>query len=136
MGQAIIGFLLGGGFLTFIQFLISRSDAKNDQFEAIVKSIADLHSEISDLRNELKNLDEKGDMRGAIDARVRILRFSDELIEGRKHSKDSFDQCMSDIDTYESYTNTHPDFKNNQTINTVKHINAVYQERLSAHDFL
>lgn len=136
MIQTLIGVIFGGSFLAFVQFLIQRADSKTDKYEAIVKAIAEIKKEISDLANDIGKMDEKLDMRATVEARIRILKFSDELTEGRLHSKDSFDQCMSDIDTYESYTNTHPDFKNNQTINTVKHINAVYQERLSAHDFL
>lgn len=124
-----ISFILGGSFLGFLQFLISRKDAKNDRFDTIVK-------EIAELRSEVRALDAKGDMRDAVESRVRILRFNDELLEGRKHTKDSYDQVMSDITVYDAYCDANPKFKNNQTAMTVANINKSYAERLEKHDFL
>ena len=124
-----ISFILGGSFLGFLQFLISRKDAKNDRFDTIVK-------EIAELRSEVRALDAKGDMRDAVESRVRILRFNDELLEGRKHTKDSYDQVMSDITVYDAYCTANPKFKNNQTAMTVANINKNYAERLEKHDFL
>lgn len=126
---SVFSFILGGSFLGFLQFLISRKDSKNDRFDAIVK-------ELSELKAEIRSIDEKGDMRDAVESRVRILHFNDELLEGRKHSKDSFDQAMSDITIYETYCGTHPKFKNNQTVMTIANINRNYSERLEKHDFL
>ena len=125
----IIGILVGGGLLTLIQFLISRHDKKHDKFQAIEKAIDKLSDRIDEL-------DGKGDMRNAVENRVRILRFEDELLEGRRHSKDSWDQCLSDVTDYEKYCAEHPDFKNNQTAATIQHIEKEYQERLEKHDFL
>lgn len=125
----ILDILIGGGLLGLIQFLISRHDNKHDRFKAIQESIDKL-SERIDI------IDAKGDERNAVEFRVRILRFEDELLEGRKHSKDSWDQVMGDITGYEQYCATHPDFKNNQTQATIAHIERSYQERLDKHDFI
>ena len=129
IAMTVFSFILGGSFLGFLQFLISRKDSKNDRFDAIVK-------ELSEVKKEIRAIDEKGDLRDAIESRVRILRFNDELLEGRRHSKDSFDQCMSDITIYETYCQSHPKFRNNQTAMTIEHINRNYAERLEKHDFL
>lgn len=129
MVTTLISFILGGSFLGFVQFLISRRDSKNDRFDAIVK-------ELAELRAEIRSIDEKGDQRDAVEARVRILKFNDDLLEGRKHSKDSYDQAMSDITRYEQYCNDHPNFKNHQTVLTIANINNSYAERLEKHDFL
>lgn len=126
--STVIGFLLGGSFLGFIEFLLRRYDNKHDRFENIVK-------EIANIRQDLKRVEEKGDKREAIASRVRILRFSDELQDGRRHSKDSFDQVLSDITEYEHYCAEHPLFKNNQTEATVSHIKRCYAERLERRDF-
>ena len=127
--QMLIEILIGGGLFAFVQFLINRYDSKHSK-------LADIEKEISALRGEIKKLDEKSDMREAISARVRILRFNDELLEGRLHSKDSFDQVESDITTYEAFCNSHKDFKNNQTALTIENINHSYSERLQKRDFL
>lgn len=125
----LMGFLAGGGFLSFVQFLISRHDTKHSDLDGI-------RNEIKQLRSDLDAIDKKSDLREAVNARVRILRFNDELLEGRKHSKDSYDQTMSDITSYESFCEAHPDFKNNQTALTIENINRSYSKRLERHDFL
>lgn len=125
----VLDILIGGGLLGLIQFLISRHDSKHDRFKAIQESIDKLSERID-------KIDAKGDERNAVEFRVRILRFEDELLEGRKHSKDSWDQVMGDITGYEQYCAEHKDFKNNQTEMTIKHIEKSYQERLDKHDFI
>ena len=121
--------LLGGGFLAFLEYLITRHDKKTDKFKEIEKTL-------NDIIMAIKKLDDKGDEREAVNKRVRILRFEDELQEGRNHSKDSFDQVLSDISGYNAYCDKHPEFKNEQTVATVEHIKQVYRERLEKHDVL
>jgi septal ring factor EnvC (AmiA/AmiB activator) len=135
----LIGVLLGGGVLAFIQFLIQRNDSKHDKMEEVNKSIRALSEKAKErfdvLDRKIDTVNAKGDERFAVSSRVRILRFEDELQEKRKHSKDSWDQVMSDIDYYENYCQAHPKFKNNQTVATVEHIKNGYMERLEKHDW-
>ena len=135
----LIGVLLGGGVLAFIQFLITRHDSKHDKMEEVTKSIRALSEKAKErfdvLDRKIDMVDAKGDERYAVSSRVRILRFEDELQEKRKHSKDSWDQAMSDIDYYENYCQVHPKFKNNQTVATVEHIKNGYMERLEKRDW-
>ena len=135
----LIGVLLGGGVLAFIQFLITRHDSKHDKVAEVNKSIQALSEDVKErfdvLDRKIDTVDAKGDERFAVSSRVRILRFEDELQEKRKHSKDSWDQAMSDIDYYENYCQAHPKFKNNQTVATVEHIKHGYGERLEKHDW-
>ena len=127
--QTLIGGLIGGGLIGFIEFLIRRRDERFDKSSEMLKRLDQIDSRI-------KDLSDKGDEREAIICRVRILHFMDELREGRRHSKDSFDQSMSDITTYNNYCDTHKNFKNSQTEMTVEHIKHNYAERLEKNDFL
>lgn len=127
--QTFLGIILGGSFLAFLEFLIQRHDKKHDRFKTIEESI-------KALAEKVVQIDEKADRREAVSCRVRILRFEDELQEERHHSKDSFDQVLSDITTYDRYCEKHPDFRNHQTTATVEHIRKVYNERLEKRDFL
>jgi gas vesicle protein len=135
----LIGVLLGGGVLAFVQVLIRRNDSKHDKMEEVNKSIRALSEKAKErfdvLDRKIDTVNAKGDERFAVSSRVRILRFEDELQEKRKHSKDSWDQAMSDIDYYENYCQVHPKFKNNQTVATVEHIKNGYMERLEKHDW-
>ena len=135
----ILGVVLGGGILAFIQFLITRHDSKHDKVEEVNKSIQALSEKVKErfdvLDRKIDTVNAKGDERFAVSSRVRILRFEDELQDKRKHSKDSWDQAMSDIDYYENYCQAYPKFKNNQTVATVEHIKNGYMERLEKHDW-
>ena len=131
--------LVGGGLFAFIQFLINRHDSRNDKNKEILKAISDLDAKVEErfkaLDEKIDLVDAKGDERNAVSSRVRILRFADEMQEDRKHSKDSWDQCLSDVTEYERYCEDHPKFKNNQTAATVSYIKRIYEERLEKHDF-
>lgn len=134
--QTILIALIGGGAVGFIEFLIRRHDEKKNSNSEVLKAISALGDKIAQLDKKIDNVEAKGDERNAVSSRVRILRFMDEIMEGRKHSKDSFDQVLHDIDEYEDYCGEHPDFKNNQTVSTVSYIKRNYDERLEKHDFL
>lgn len=90
---------------------------------------------VDSLSLEVKEVARSVDETRAIAARVRILRFGDELQEGRMHSKDTFDQTLLDIDNYERYCKEHTEFKNHVTEATSAFIQEQYQERLRKHDF-
>ena len=144
--KILIGGLLGGGFIGFIEFLIRRKDERNDKTREVLEAINKLdekfdnkiegvNDRIDTLEEKIDLVDSKGDQRNAISNRVRILRFADEMLEDKKHSKDSWDQVMSDTTEYEQYCSTHPGFKNNQTAATVDYIQKEYAIRLEKHDF-
>lgn len=125
----ILGGAVGASIIGFIEFLIRRKDEKEDKNSEVLKRLDALDKKIDKIESNAAE-------REAVASRVRILHFMDELREGRKHSKDSFDQCLCDITTYEHYCAKNPDFKNSQTTATVAHINRIYAERLEKNDFL
>ena len=134
----------------FIQFLIQRKDGKNDCAKKILEMIQSLDKKFDEKIAELDNksnqhneklnikidkLDNEMSEHRIIACRVRILKFMDEILEGWEHSKDSYNQIMQDITNYERYCAEHPLFKNHQTVATIAHIKADYQERLEKNDF-
>ena len=92
----------------------------------------DLMDKVSTLETKVGSL-EKSDV---IDCRVRILTFADEIRRGVRHSKETFDQVLSDIDTYERYCTEHPDFMNNKTVAAKAKILEVYSDCMGKNDFL
>lgn len=118
--DAVLGFLLGGGFLTFIQFLINRHDNKKDKDSAVLSAIKNLSDRVERIETSL-------DKRDAVLARTHILRFDDELCNGVKHSKEYFQQQLQDIDTYEHFCRQNPDFENSYAVEAIKHIREVYR---------
>lgn len=124
----IINILIGGGILAFLQFLISRYDRKHDKQKAVMEKLGLLEKKIN-------VIDEKIDEREATLARTHILRFSDELYNGIHHSKEYFDQTLEDIDTYDAFCDTHPEYRNSRTTHAVMEINETYKRLYNEHKF-
>ena len=106
---------------------------KVDELEKSIKGVADAQTEEREAREEDK----------AVMARIRILRFNDELlICGRngthypRHSKESFDQTLDDITAYEDYCEDHKHFKNDKAIMAIKNIRRCYEKCCIDNDFL
>lgn len=76
------------------------------------------------------------DERDADSHRQRILQFNNELLRDIPHTKEDFTEVLAEIDTYERYCATHPNYKNNRAVHAIAHISKVYDERLEKHDFL
>lgn len=113
----VLGAVLGSGL---IQFLINRHDGKTDKLDRIEQKL-DKHIK-------------EDDMRDAVNCRVRIISFADDLRIGEK-SKNSYEQVISDIDNYDSYCRTH-DFRNGITTTSEELIKERYRQHLSNNDFV
>ena len=110
-----IGKLITKDFAESQKTLMDRVEVLSDKIEAVAESVAETR---------------------AIAARVRILRFADEIIGKQAHSRESFVQIFADIDTYDRYCRSHLDFKNHNTVSAQKLINDAYDERSRKNDFL
>ena len=79
---AILIALFGStGFWTWLSSRLNKTN--NTQTAETLKAVKDLKTEF--------------EMERAITARRCILNFNGELLEGRRHTKESFDQILSDI---------------------------------------
>lgn len=94
-----------------------------------------LDKRLTMLSDKLDEVKASGEEMRAEDARARILRFGDEIGRGIKHSKDTYDQALMDINAYDAYCDEHPHFRNHVTRTTSDFIMAQYRERLEKHDF-
>ena len=88
------------------------------------------------LSKELTEHIAQSEERGALEARRRILRFNDELLNHVMHSKEYFDEILSDIDIYERYCREHPNFPNNKTVMSIEHIKECYKKCEKEDSFL
>ncbi len=112
----------GGSLVIFLQFLINRHDAKKGELKELKEEVKSIRSDMEEDR--------------ATTARVRILRFSDEMRRGEKHTKETFDQTLQDIDRYKNYCDTHPKYENERAKAAIQHVKTVYQRCLDTNDFL
>ena len=76
------------------------------------------------------------DARNADLHRSKILQFNNELLRDIPHTREDFIEILAEIDFYEKYCDTHPEYENNRATHAVANIKRVYDERLIKHDFL
>ena len=125
---ACIAFLGSTGVWTLVDHRQQRRADREMQDNGVMKELKTIRQEIAELKETVDENEAKA-------SRIRILKFADETFMDANHSKDSFDQCMSDITFYEKYCSDHPKFKNHQTEETVAYIKEVYHERMQKKDF-
>lgn len=68
--------------------------------------------------------------------RVRILQFWDECCEGRQFSENHYEDILEDIDCYEAFCASHPDFHNNKGKMAMQGIKDLYQKKKLTNAFL
>ena len=91
---------------------------------------------IKELQDTLdKHIKEDEDER-ARNQRYRILRFFDEICEGRKHSENHFEDILDDISDYEEYCAKHVDFRNSRAKIAMEEIQSTYKKIKSNGGFL
>lgn len=118
----VVAVLASSGLWGLIQFLVNRKDKTAEKIDKIMEVVLEVS--------------ERVDNNSATNARTRILRFDDELINGVHHSKEYFQQTLEEIDTYEQYCTKHPNYKNNACILAIEHIRRVYIRLLDEGGFI
>lgn len=143
---AIVG--EGTGILVIILTLIQITPIKINPWSCIAKHIGqainksviekveNLESKIDDLESKIDDEREGMEEYKARQSRIRILRFGDEMRNQKMHTKEHFDDILTDIDVYEQYCAGHPNFRNGISVQTIKYIRNTYDKRLVKNDFL
>lgn len=96
----------------------------------------ELMEQVQHIAKRMDDMEVREAEKEAIAARNRILRFGDEIRNGERHSAEYFRQMMDDITAYQHYCDTHPQFKNERTVQTIKIIDDVYERCVRTNDFL
>lgn len=107
----------------------------------IAKSIGnamnrDMSEQIKRMDAELKAHIQKTEEYRIKGARQRILRFSDDIMLGKNHSLEHYNDILDDIDIYEDYCDINPGYINNKAEMAIELIRTTYQEHMVNHDFL
>ena len=131
----------GGGALLILLTLIQIAPVKINPWSWLAKNIGkaingEVVEKVDNLSTDIRNLRDECEEREATACRTRILRFGDEILHDVRHSKEHFDQILIDITAYENYCASHPDFRNNVAVATIKRINQVYAWCIRDNDFL
>ena len=137
-----------GGAIIILLTLIQITPIKVNPWTAVGRAIgralnADLFKELDEVKRSQKAIKEAldahvriDDERNADGHRARILRFNNELIQRIPHTREEFIEVLTEIDYYERFCTTHPDYKNNRAVHAIDNIGRVYNERMKEHDFI
>lgn len=148
--NATVGQIIGGGLglIAVLSLFIEFIPIKLNPVSAFLNWIGrrtnrELFGKIEELEDKVDEISKRQEAaealeceREAINCRIRILQFSDEMRRHIKHSQESFNQVISDIDSYEQYCDEHPKFMNNKTVTAKERIMAAYEGCLVQNDFL
>ena len=93
----------------------------------IISNRKKTQNDIAMLQKTLDNHIREDENERARNQRYRILRFYDELCEGRRHSESHFEDILDDIASYESFCASHPTFRNNRGTIAMEEIQDAYK---------
>lgn len=128
----VVGVVCTGAF-SIVQLFLNRrwqkQDREDENHKCIMDDIEHLKTKIAELRETLESYVYESERREAVNCRTRILRFADELVNepGKKRTKGHFEQLLGDCTYYESYCNSHPNFKNQIAEQSIEIISEVYK---------
>ena len=142
--QGLIYLILGSG-------IIQIAPIKINPFTWLAKKIgnaltadlkSDLKNDFNELNDKVNNIETKlethineNKRERAADYRARIIRFNDEIMEEKTHTKEYYNNILEDIDKYEAYCNSHPDYPNNKAVMAIHNIKAKYEEHMENNSF-
>ena len=117
----------------------NRKKTQNSIDEMQNKLIEDINQTRTAVKNVQTKMDEhltEEEEHRAKQSRYRILRFYDELCEGRRHSESHFEDILDDVDFYENYAVSHPGFKNSRGKEAMEYIRETYHKVKTKGGFL
>ncbi len=142
MLEAIWDFILANPGITIVGAvtLIQIAPIKVDPWNILAnwfktKLVGSIENKLDKIQAKVGELEERVKEDKALQARTHILRFADELYEKKYHSKEYFEDVLDEVDMYEKYCNTHPDFKNNKTVMSADLIKSTYRILIEEHKF-
>ena len=93
---------------------------------------------VNETKRELDQHIRVDDERNADLHRARILQFDRELLHDNeiRHTEEDFNEILYNIDCYEHYCVSHPDYQNNRAIHAIRNIKRVYDSCMENHGFL
>ena len=139
-------FLSGSGALVVILMLIQITPIKVDPFGAlarwigrarngdVLKQLDKMESAQAETRERLDEHIRIDNERNADTHRVQILRFNRELLQEAPHTQEDFIEALSEIDFYEHYCKSHPEYENNRAVLAIENIKRAYMEWLEKHE--
>ena len=133
--QIVLSFL-SSVIVAFIAIIPSIKTNRKKTDEAVKESKEAAKRDMEKMQATLDAHIREDEDERARNQRYRILRFYDEMCEHRDHSESHFEDILDDIDDYEKYCDTHPQFRNNRGQVAMTYIKEMYAKIKSSGGFL
>lgn len=122
---ALIG-ALGSGLVAAITIIPTIISNRRKTQDSIKNGNEETKRQFDSLKSDFDNHVKEYEEAKAKSQRYRILRFYDEVCEGKKHSESHFEDILDDIDEYEKFCDLHSDFKNSRGHLAMLYIRDIY----------
>ena len=124
----------GGGIAFVVLTLVQIAPVKLNPWTWLARAIGraingDVLRKLDETRKILDDHIKTDDARNADFHRSKILRFNNELLRDIPHTQEDFIEILHEIDLYEKYCDTHPEYENNRATHAVANIKRVYDRR-------
>ena len=70
----------------------------------VMKQVSDMNLKVNNIQGEVQTIQKEAELERVRQARQCILRFNDEILFDKRHSKEHFDEILDDITTYEEFS--------------------------------
>lgn len=101
----------------------------------ILTALDELKKDVKNLRQDFDLHTEENRRESAKGSRQRLLRFNAEIMNGKEHTKEHYDETIHEIDEYEAYCMLHPEYPNNKAAFAIHNIKENYESRMKAGNF-
>lgn len=103
--------------------------------KTVEKQIEKLSTRIDQLEKRVNENEKAAEVSRIERMRKRILEFSSDLLAGHIPTKEHEESVLEDIDKYEDYCLTHPEFPNSKAVLSIRQVKADYAARLVTKEF-
>lgn len=108
----------------------------SETLKSLKNNVQTINDDIEKLRNMLEGHIREDEWNTMKQARVRIIRYGDELLQDKhRFSKAHFDEIIDNINVYKTFTKQHPDFVNNKGEASMDFIMQTYDELMRTDGF-
>ena len=133
IGQILVVIGLLASAITSISVIGNTLKKSFAKFTA--EQTKDIRAEFAEIKQKQDEIETKIDTQEALRWRTQILRANDELIDGKHHTREFFEDLLETIDNYEKFCDKHPGFKNRMATESINHIIETYRKLLTKDTF-
>ena len=89
--------------------------------------VKQIQEDMKAISGRVTEIEKRTEDREVKKVRLHLYKFADDVVRGKLHSEEYYNEILDDISQYESYCNLHPDFENGKADVSIKIIKEGYE---------